>query len=259
MAKNKKDADYGPGFLYARNLLWDKRYHAIHVKPVKIYRSGSQKSADGRIIDKPVMEFSDDADTHEVARGKKFSLNAINSVMVQQVTSNDPRSMPAEAEAGIIGASLRLEVRNCQTYGEADVGIRIMLPNIKKRYAERIGTPAIWSPPEGFSQPAKQTTVKPPEQTQYEKLAEKFTAVTDWSDIEKKLAFVADQHAKQFLTSEEFVNLVCIAIEAVKGDAGHLATVNKFGLGLVENLETEAIGQRICEAAATVAVTVEGE
>lgn len=122
--------DYGSRFLYAEDLIANGQYVTATVEVSAWHEPGTIKAANGKMVDKPCVEFK--------GKGKMLALCKTNRSMGIFITGQQPG--PAW-----IGKTLTLQPRIVDAFGEKVVAIRIVpQPGtfVRKSLRDRLGTKA---------------------------------------------------------------------------------------------------------------------
>jgi hypothetical protein len=192
MAKEKKENDYGPGYLKSENLLQNRQYMTAVVQIKEISPENTVQAADGKLIDKPILWF--------VGKERGLVANKTNQAVLRSCIGDDDITKAA-------GSTVTLQVRIVDSFGIKEPAIRIMPPkNVRLRRAivKRLGTEAVWEGPS----PAKTETK--PEPTLFEKLQAKIAEkpleelIADQGTM---LTYIAQQNTEGKLTDDEMSQL----------------------------------------------------
>lgn len=127
-----KERTLGSGFLYSEDLMQHGEYKTFTLEIAEVIAANTVKSADGKMIDKPILRF--------VGAERMLVLNRTNQSAIPYATG--------QAIRDCVGHKVTLEVRDVKSFGGIiEPAIRIMPPEgvkVRKKLAERMGTKAIW-------------------------------------------------------------------------------------------------------------------
>lgn len=126
--------NFGTEYLYAENLLGGGKFQTVQVEIESVIEPNTIKSADGKLIDKPILTF--------VGKAKRLVLCKTNQTIVICSTGEQPG--PAW-----IGKKITLQARVVDAFGDQVLAIRVIPPSgvkVRKNVLKRLGTEAIWKP-----------------------------------------------------------------------------------------------------------------
>lgn len=125
--------EYGSRFLYAEDLLHGGEYKTVTVTISKVYEPGTLTAANGKKVDKAVIEFD--------GRQKMLVLCNSNRLMIVTATGE-------QFGSSWVGKQITLQPRIVNAFGEEVLAIRV-IPSvgtvIRKRQKEMLGRKAIFN------------------------------------------------------------------------------------------------------------------
>lgn len=132
----KGKTNFGRRFLYAEDLLVGQKFHTPTLTIAGVSPPGTEKSADGRLIDKPVLHFE--------GKDKALVLCKTNQQVIHIIVGEPIGER-------WVGKAIKIGARNVKAFGVQCLAIRALPARgtvLRKRLVELLGTPAEYVPTE---------------------------------------------------------------------------------------------------------------
>jgi hypothetical protein len=129
---SQKTESYGSQYLYSEDLLINKEYKSVTVEIEEAIPPNTLRSADKKMIDKWTLKFK--------GKDKLLVLCKTNVTLIHCIVGEPPGDAWK-------GATINLQVRVVEAFGENVTALRVMPPNgcmVRKNVLKRLGTKAVW-------------------------------------------------------------------------------------------------------------------